>query len=195
MTNNNTMIYGMPQKKQRTWVYKLLLFISFVWVSIYPSITGLSSDFFFNYGNILDASSANFSYALSMVLVEALLAWAMFEVVFYLYRLVLSFKVYSFVVPLEKLKIESRTFFIYRNIFYGLFLNLCFMFPYLFVYSEFMNLIITLAVTIFYACYLNKTYAEPIIGHFVFKNFCYPLFFYEALVVLSSVMEVLGWKI
>ena len=192
MTNNNTMIYGMPQKKQRTWIYKLLLFISFVWVSIYPSITGLSSDFFFNYGNILDASSANFSYALSMVLVEALLAWAMFEVVFYLYRLVLSFKVYSFVVPLEKLKIESRTFFIYRNIFYGLFLNLCFMFPYLFVYSEFMNLIITLAVTIFYACYLNKTYAEPIIGHFVFKNFCYPLFFYEALVVLSSVMEVLG---
>ena len=192
MTNNNTMIYGMPQKKQRTWVYKLLLFISFVWVSIYPSITGLSSDFFFNYGNILDASSANFSYALSMVLVEALLAWAMFEVVFYLYRLVLSFKVYSFVVPLEKLKTESRTFFIYRNIFYGLFLNLCFMFPYLFVYSEFMNLIITLAVTIFYACYLNKTYAEPIIGHFVFKNFCYPLFFYEALVVLSSVMEVLG---
>ena len=192
MTNNNNMIYGMPEKKQRTWIYKLLLFISFVWVSIYPSITGLSADFFFNYGNILDTSTANFSYALSMVLVDALLSWAMFEVVFYLYRLVLSFKVYSFVVPVDKLKTESRIFFIYRNIFYGLFLNLCFLFPYMFVYAEFMSLIITLAVTMVYACYLNKTYAEPIIGHFVFKNFCYPLFFYEALMVLSSIMEVLG---
>lgn len=192
MINNNAMVYGVPEKKQRTWVYKLLLFISFVWISLYPTVTALSTDFFFNYGNILNTSSTNFSYALSMVLVEALLSWAFFEVVFYLYRLVLSFRVYSFVVPMDKLKTESRIFFIYRNIFYGLFLNLCFMFPYLFVYVDFINLVVTLIVTMFYAAYLNKTYAEPIIGHFVFKNFCYPLFFYEALMVLSSVMEVLG---
>ena len=114
MINNNAMVYGVPEKKQRTWVYKLLLFISFVWISLYPTVTALSTDFFFNYGNILNTSSTNFSYALSMVLVEALLSWAFFEVVFYFYRLVLSFRVYSFVVPMDKLKTTSIGMYIHR---------------------------------------------------------------------------------
>ena len=192
MTNNNAMIYGVQEKKHSTWIYKFLLFLSLIWISIYPSISAVSSDFYFNYGNIISASSANFSYVIAMILTEALMSWIFFEIIFYLYRLVLSFRVYSFVVPMDKLKTESRTFFIYRNIFYGLFLNLCFLFPYLFAYAEFINVVVTLAFTILYSNYLNKTYGEPVIGHFVFKNFCYPLFFYEALMLLSSVMEVLG---
>lgn len=191
MKNNNTIMYGFKSKKNSSWVYKLFLFLSFVWVSAYPAITSVSSDFYFNYGNIFMTGSSNFSYVLSMVIVEALVSWIFFEIVFYLYRLILSFRVYSFVVPMDKLKNDSRLFFIYRNIFYGLFLNLSFMFPYLYIYAEFVNLIVLLVATIFYACYLNKNYAEPIIGHFVFKNFCYPLFFYEALSLLVSVMEVL----
>ena len=192
MTNNNTMVFGAQQKKQSTWIYKFLLFISFIWISFYPAMTALSSDYYFNYGNIVASGSPNFTYVITTILVEALFAWIFFEVVFYLYRLVLSFRVYSFVVPMEKLKIESRVFFIYRNVIYGLFLNLCFLFPYLFAYADFFNLVITLAFTIVYASVLNKNYGEPVIGHFVFKNFCYPLFFYEALMLLSSVMEVLG---
>ena len=192
MTNNNTMVFGTQQKKQSTWIYKLLLIISFIWISFYPSMTALSADFYYNYGNIISSASPNFGYVITMILTEALFSWVFFEIVFYIYRLVLSFKVYSFVVPMEKLKIESRTFFIYRNVFYGLFLNLCFLFPYLFAYADFINLVVTLAFTMVYASVLNKNYGEPVIGHFVFKNFCYPLFFYEALVLLSSVMEVLG---
>ena len=117
MTNNNTMIYGAQPKKQSTWIYKALLFISFVWVSFYPAMSALSSDFYYNYGNILVSSSPNFVYVITMILTEALFSWAFFEIVFYVYRLVLSFRVYSFVVPMEKLKIESRVFFIYRNVF------------------------------------------------------------------------------
>ena len=192
MTNNNAMVFGAQQKKQSTWIYKFLLFLSFVWVSFYPSMTALSADFYSNYGNIVSAESMNFGYVVSTITVEALFSWLFFEVVFYLYRLVLSFKVYSFVVPPDKLKTESRIFFIYRNVFYGLFLNLCFLVPYLYAYAEFINLAVTLAFTIVYASVLNKNYGEPVIGHFVFKNFCYPLFFYEALMLLSSVMEVLG---
>ncbi len=191
MVNNNNMVYGVQRKKPSSWTCKFLLFVSFLWVVLYPTLSMVSSDFYFNYGNIISSSSVNFSYTVAMILAEALVSWLVFELIFYVYRLVLSFKVYSFVVPVEKLKSDSRIFFVYRNIFYGLFLNLCFLFPYMYIYAGLINLAVTLGVAIIYASYLNKTYGEPVIGHFVFKCFCYPLFCYEALVLLSSVAEVL----
>ena len=77
------------------------------------------------------------------------------------------------------------------GIFYGLFLNLCFLFPYLYQFAPLVSLASTFILLIFYANHLNKTYAEPIIGHFVFKNFCYPIFVYQALILLFDVIEVL----
>ena len=190
MTNN-----FMQRNQTRTsngWIYTLLLFISFIWVSVYPSVNILTENFYFGYGNLFDTGSGNFPYIITMVLSEALFYWLAFELVFYFYRYVLSFKVYSFIVPLDRLKVESRIFFIYRNVFYGLFMNLCFLYPYLNIYAEFVNLIITLIVLLVYVKHLNKTYAEPVIGHFVFKNFCFPVFVYEALVLISGLLEVLS---
>ena len=88
MKNNNTMMYGFKSNKNSSWVYKLFLFLSFIWVSAYPAITSVSSDFYFNYGNIFMAGSSNFSYVLTMVIVEALVSWIFFEIVFYLYTMI-----------------------------------------------------------------------------------------------------------
>ena len=184
-------LFENKKKSYAGWVCIVFLFLSFVWISLYPAVCSLVSKAYWNFGDMLNVYSQNFSSIVMIVLTESLMYWLSFEIVFYLYRYVLQFKIYSFIVPLDRLKIESRTFFIVRNVFYGIYLNLCFLFPYLHIFSPLMNLIITFVMLLFFASHINKTYAEPIIGHFVFKNFCYPVFAYEAIVIIIELIGVL----
>lgn len=186
---NNT-FYNAKPKTHKKWVYKLLLFVSFLWLSLYTATGAITDSFRVGYGNLLDTNSAGFLEAVVLVLIEALFLFLEFEIVFYLYKFVLSFKIYSFIVPPEELKYKSHVYFIYRNIIYGVFLNLCFLFPFLEIYSLFMNIIITLIMLIIYSKNLAKEYAEPIVAHFVFKSFCFPVFVYEVLNILILIMGV-----
>ena len=186
MTNN--IMLGQQTQVKNAWVYKLLLFISFVWISIYPATSMVASNFYFGFGGLFDSASR--SSVVIMILAEALSYWIVFEIIFFLYRWFLGFKIYSFIVPANKLKVETRAFFTYRNVFYGIFVNLSFLFPYLHSYALFFDLVVTLIVLIVYANHLNKTYAEPIIGHFVFKNFCYPVFVYQAIMLAIDFIGV-----
>ena len=179
------------EKPQRNGLVMFLLFLSFVWTSLFTATSSLTGTLYLNFGNMLDTNSANFSSIVFIVISEAIIGLLIFELIFYIYRKILQFKIYSFIVPANRLKTESRVFYIYRNIFYGLFLILCFLFPYLYQFAPLVSLASTFILLIFYANHLNKTYAEPIIGHFVFKNFCYPIFVYQALILLFDVIEVL----
>ncbi len=179
------------EKPQRNGLIMFLLFLSFVWISLFTATSSLTGTLYFNFGNMLDTSSENFSSIVFIILSEAIIQWLIFELVFFIYRYILQFKIYSFIVPLGRLKVESRAFYIYRNIFYGLYINLCFLFPYLYQFAPLVSLASTFILLIVYAIHLNKTYAEPIIGHFVFKNFCFPIFVYQAMLLLFDVIEVL----
>lgn len=191
MTENY--LFGNPERKKSSngWLVIVLLILSFVWTSLFTTASSLTNLLYWNFGDLLDFNSVNFGSVLTMVFAEAISYWIVFEIVFYLYRYILQFKIYSFIIPKERLKIESRTYFIYRNVFYGLFLNLCFLFPYLYIFAPIVSLIATFATLILYSVHLNKTYAEPIIGHFVFKNFCFPIFVYQAIVLFIDIIEVL----
>lgn len=183
--------YFEPKKKELSgWVYMLFLFLSFVWIVIYPVTNSLSYNFTLNFGNLFDASNPNASYIIFLVIFEALIGLIAFELVFYLYRFILSFKVYSFLVPPNRLKIESRVFFIYRNLIYGIFINLCFLYPFLYSYAGFIDILVSFVVLLVYAKHITARYSEPIVGHFVFKCFCYPFFVYEAIVLLLRVLGV-----
>lgn len=175
--------------RQNSLIYNIFLVISFAWLSIYPASTAFIDSFSYGFGDML--SQGNLSFAITSVIIEAIAAWIGFEILFWIYRWFLSFKIYSFIVPMDSLKAETRLYFIYRNIFLGIVYNLCFVMPYLFAYSVFFDLLITMIVLIFYAKHLNSNYSETIVGHFVFKNFCYPIFVYEAIEVLSSILVVL----
>lgn len=172
---------------------KLIIFfliLSFVWISIYPVLSSLTFDFYFNYGNVLDFASQMFSSALFYVLSSAILSWVGVELIFMFYRFILSFKIYSFILPAQKLKDEMRMFFIYRNIIFGLFLNICFIFPYLHSFSVLVDLLVTMISFICFANHISKVYSEPLIGHFVFRCFINPIILYEIIVVTINFLEV-----
>lgn len=183
-------IYNTHQKSHKKWVYMLLLYVSFIWLSLYTVTMDATDSFRVGYGNLLDVDSVGFLDAVVLVIFEALFLFLEFEVVFYLYKFVISFKIYTFIVPPDELKYKAHIYFIYRNIIYGVFLNLCFLFPFLKIYSLFMDIVITLLMLIVYSKNLAREYAEPIVSHFVFKNFCFPVFVYEVLNILIMIMGV-----
>ena len=171
--------------RKNSWIYKFLLILSFIWLEMYPS----SLLFIYGFGNIF--SSINLSSTFAIVITNAIVSWGVFEILFWIYRFILSTKIYSFLVPIESLKAETRLYFVIRNIILGLICNLCFLFPYLYSFEPFFDLLITLIVLIIYAKRLSNVYSETIVGHFVFKNFCYPIFIYELIEIISAVWVVL----
>lgn len=180
-----------PKRRAGSWVYKLFLYLSFVWVSVYPVASTIGTSFFTYYGNLISGANSEISTLIVFSMLEALLGWLGFEIIFWLYRMFLTFKIYSFVVPVDELKNTSRLFFGVKNILYGALLLLCFWFPYLYSFMELFNLILIVSLLILFAVYIQKKYSEPIIAHFVFKNFCYPVFVYECILLAVSVLEVL----
>ena len=190
MSQKNFMYDKKPRKN--SFIYIAFLILSFVWLELYPSTLSFVFSFEYGYGDVF--ANANLSAALSTVFVNAIISWLSFEILFWIYRYVLSFKIYSFVVPMDSLKAETRMYFIFRNIILGLICNLCFLFPYLYIYEPFFDLLITMIVMVFYAKHLNNIYSDSIVGHFVFKNFCYPIFIYELIEIICGVWVVLLWR-
>lgn len=185
--NNNLLA-----KKQKTHSITmiLLLILSFAWISLFSSFNFSTFDFL--YGNIFDPNSNISSIAMTNVLSYTFLNWISFELICYLYRFILSFKIYSFVVPHRMLANECRKYFIYRNIIYGIFTNMCFLYPYLYIFSGLVNLVVTMIIVIYFALYISKKYSETIIGHFVFKCFCYPVVIYEAIGIIFQIWGTLS---
>lgn len=185
----NANLTSQKQKVNKLLIF--LLYLSFIWISIYPVASTLVGNYYFSYGNIFDGSSMIFSSGLLYLIINALVSWIGFELIFIFYRFVLAFKIYSFVVPQEMLKNDMRTFYIYRNLIYGLFVNLCFFFPYLNSILVLVDVIVTMMAFILFSCHIKKKYSEPIVGHFVFKCFMYPVAFFEAVNVLIAFLEVI----
>ena len=187
MSQENFMYDKKP--RQNKWIYIALLILSFVWLEFYSSTLSFVYTFETGYGDIF--SNLNISTALSSIFVNGIISWLSFEILFWIYRYVLSFKIYSYIVPMDSLKAETRMYFIFRNVFLGMICNLCFLFPYLYNFEPFFDLLITMIVMVMYAKHLNSFYAESIVGHFVFKNFCYPIFIYELFEIICGVWLVL----
>ena len=49
------------EKPQRSGLVMLLLFLSFVWTSLFTATSSLTGTLYYNFGNMLDTTSANFS--------------------------------------------------------------------------------------------------------------------------------------
>lgn len=178
-------------KSVNGWIYKLFLFASFLWTNFFTSVGSMISGTPQNFGNLFNLASPNFSFIVAMTFIQALISMIVFELIFYLYRKILCFRIYSFIVPEEKIGTDSRLYYTYRNLIYGFCVNACFFVPGIYIYLPLLSVVITLTMLIAYALHLNRMYSEPIINHFVFKSFCLPLFVFETLVVLGQMMEVM----
>lgn len=182
-------IYG-EKKTVNSGLYLFLLYLSYVWLSIYPTSGVYATDLTLGFGKLFAPSSGNLFYEVVYLLIYAGINMLVFEIIFWFYRVYLTTKVYTFVLPADRLKADCRLFFAIRNVIYGIFLNLCFLYPYIYKFDYFLNVTITLIMLIVFSYKIQKEHSESIISHFVFKNFCYPVFYFEILYFILRVLEV-----
>ena len=155
-----------------------------MWAGCYESANSIVDTLVLGYGGLFDTTSGNLFYNLFYIFMFAGMELLAFEILFWFYKRYLSYKIYTFVVPADKFKVDCRMFCAIRNIFYGIFANLCFLYPFLFNYLELVGIVSVLIGVIAYSYYAQKTYAEPLISHFVFKNFAAPIITYEVIMAI-----------
>ena len=184
MANNYFKTYNKEEKTSNLY-YIFLLYLSFLWAGFYVASNTIVDGLVLGYGKLFSFNSGNFIYNILFILMFAGLELTGFEILFWFYRLFLSYKVYTFIVPANKFKVDCRVFFAIRNVIVGIFANLCFLYPFIYAYLELIEIVSVLVGVIIYSYYTQKTYSEPLVAHFVFKNFCTPIFAYEIIMAFS----------
>lgn len=166
-------------------ILPLLVFLSFIWLNLYTTLASTNGVrlIFVN----VDITNA----MLLSVIVQGFVDYIVFELVFFLYRFVIGFSIYSFMIPKQVLKDKFRFWYFLRNIVLGFLFNLRFAFPYLGTYLCIFELMFNF---IFITCMyfdLRRNYVEPLVGQFVFKTLAVPVIAYEIYKVIVLMVAVL----
>ena len=103
------------EKPQRNGLIMVLLFLSFVWISLFTATSSYTNALYFNFGNILDTTSQNFSTMVFIIISEATIGLLGFEFIFFIYRKILQSIRLLFLLTDLKRKAE---FFIFIGIFF-----------------------------------------------------------------------------
>ena len=125
------------------------------------------------------------------VLIKGLVDYLVFELVFFLYRFVIGFSIYSFMIPKQVLKDKFRLWYVIRNLALGFLYNLRFAFPYFGTYLCIFELVFNFAFIIGMFFDLKRNYVEPLVGQFVFKTLAVPVVAYEIYKMIMLMVAVL----
>jgi len=168
----------------------MLLFVSFVWLNLYASLSDFNGALFLNEGY-----SSPLSYMITSVLILSLSQYILFEILFFIYRLFIGFSIYSFMIPKNALLDRFRIWYIVRNLILGFVFNIRFFFPYISTYLSVVEIIMNFAFVIVLYFDLKKDYVEPLVGQYVFKTLVFPVILYEIYIVITQVVNVLWWRL
>lgn len=167
-------------------ILPFLVFLSFVWLNFYTTTADL---------NVLNINFTIFdtieSYVFFSVLFAGLLDYVLFEFIFFIYKFILGFSIYSFLIPRQVLNNRFRLWFMIRNIVLGVVYNLRFFFPYITVYLVVVEVILNMSILICLYYDIKKDYIEPLVGQFVFKTLSIPFILYEVYIVITMMVGVL----
>ena len=163
-----------------------LLFLSFVWLYLYSTLSDLNDVFYSN-----ETYSSLPLYLVISVLLVVLVEYLIFELFFFVYRLFIGFSIYSFMIPKNVLMDKFRTWYIIRNVILGLVFNFRFFFPYIDTYLIILELIMNFVFVLLLFNDLKKDYVEPLVGQYVFRTLLMPILLYEVYIVITQMVGVL----
>ena len=161
-----------------------LLLLSFIWLYLYESLNGITQI------SVSSDISVSISVLLSF-LFSCGIAYLSFEIMFFVYRFILAFSIYTYVVPKQVFQNRFRLWFVVRNVLLGIVFNLCFIFPYI---SQYLVVIEILFNFLFIICFffsISTKYVDPLIRHFLFRIVVLWVLIYEVIEALILVVRVL----
>ena len=185
ITKNLPVARRMRKNKILIRILPVFLLLSFIWLNFYTTMTSMNTvnNDFGLFGNLP-------SYLIFAVLFKGIIDFGIFEILFFVYRFLLGFSLYSFMIPKDVLKIKFRFWFLVRNIILGFVFNIRFIFPYFSIYTCIFEVLMNMLFVIMLYFDLNREYVEPLVGQFVFKTLAVPFVIYQAFK-----MVVLMWGV
>lgn len=172
-------IFAPSKPNLLTKLLPIMLIASFIFANFYYVAQDISPD-------ILAIDSG--SYTLYLVLelgFYALLDYAILLLVLWLYRSVLSYRPYFYLVKVQVFNDTFKFWYFVRNVLFGTFACILFIAPYFAVYLPLLELILSFLVVLLTYFSLKK-YVDIMFRHMYFKLLLYPWF------ILMAIETVLG---
>lgn len=176
----------LAKEKKRSVFSKLLPFlvlVSFSWLHLYGSLTLVNKWDLINGNSVILVSIS--------LLLTGLIYYFLFEILFFAYRFMIGFSIYSFMIPKQVLKDKFRFWYFLRNIVLGFIYNLRFFFPYLTIYLCLFELLFNMLFLLGMFFDLKRNYVEALVAQFVFRTMSVPVFIYTTVRIIMMISEVL----
>ena len=174
-------------KEQNGLLRKMLPFLliaSFMWLCLYESFSDTAYNMFIT-------SSAFKSSLFVDLIFSGIVNWLIFEVTFYVYKLVLSFSVFSYTIPKMYMNNRARLFMVFRNIALGIILNICFFVPALSAFEPLIVLVVDFVVFALLVKHMLKDRVHITVTSNVYKALFTPFIILKAVEMLFLMLEVL----
>ena len=176
-------------RKLRKW-FPVLLLVSFIWLGFFENYSTMQVELveYVKY-NLLDFDMSTMSTI--SVIFSGIIDWLWFEVIFYVFKMLLNFSIYSYTVPKSLMENRARFFMIMRNIFLGLFYNMLFFFPYLVNFTLIVRLVVDFSLFAFFFKSATRETVSIMIAPYVLRTYFNTFTFIELIHVIICVVGVL----
>lgn len=178
-TKENKRILGSVLHKILPFVFVL----SFMWLDLFSELLVF---------NATVASTDAIVTFITELLISGAISALFCAVIFWCYKLVLNFSLYTLLIPSYAVKDGLKWHFIIRNIIMGGLYFLCIYFPFIYNYLAVADTIIIFAVFMMFSKRCAGLYADRVVSPYVFKALMMPLVVYEFAILL---INYAGWII
>ena len=159
----------------------IMLIVSFVFANFYGATQVISSDFLAIY-----SAGYNWFFVIYLIFMSVL-DYLILLMVLWLYRTILSYRPYFFLVKTQTFNEHFKFWYFVRNVLYGAISCILFVCPYLQMYFPIISLILMFLVVLLTYVSLNK-HVDIMFKHMYFKLLMYPLFIFEAASIILTII-------
>lgn len=170
-------------------ILPFLLFVSFVFVSFFDSYSSFSHTVYAA-SNVKSLLFGTDDLLLVMIF-NGLVQFAIFELLFFLYRQIVRITVIGYSLPVEAIKNTGRFYMVLSNILLGAVLNLRFLFPAITVFEELFEIVITVSMFVLFMLSIMRRYVHDIAKGQAFSVLVVPYLLFEGIYVIRLAVGVL----
>lgn len=164
----------------------ILLILSFAIYSMVDTLSSFNEMALVN-DSLLDLGMVSL-YCEAMI--NGLIYWLIFELIFFVYRFVIGFNLFGYIIPTAAVWIYFRCGYAIKNVVVGCISMFLFVFfPYAYEFNILVDLIFTFIVFIIIMVKMLRRYSFSLINQYVFKAYSLPLIWIYILLIAFKFVE------
>lgn len=168
----------------------ILLLLSFAWLGLFENYSAAT----FEVLDYFKLNMLNTDPSITIIfniIALSLISWLWFEIILYVYKMLVAFSVFSYTIPKALLENNAKIFMVIRNIVLGVFMNMLFFFPYLINFVLIVELVIDFLMFGLFFMSVTRETVSIMIAPNVLRTYFNAFAFIETIHILIYVLGVL----